>query len=172
MNKLLNILLVLIIIGYAAYYIYKLPKFDDGELAPDFKAELVDGTPFEMNDLRGSYILLDFWGSWCGPCRADNPNIVALYDQFHGRSFDNAKDFEVVGVAIERDKNRMLRAIKKDGLRWKYHIPQLDRFDSPIAQQYGVKEIPTKYLIDPDGYIIAVNPSREEVSDILSTHVQ
>lgn len=167
MNKILNILLVLLLIGYAAYYFYKKPKYVNGEVAPNFTAELVDGSAFEMNQLKGKYVLLDFWGSWCGPCRQDNPNLVSLYNQYHQQKFKDASGFEIVSVAIERNKDRMLKAIAKDGLIWSYHVPQLDRFDSEIAQQYGVKEIPTKYLINPDGYIMGVNQSKEEISKIL-----
>jgi len=172
MNKILNILLVLLVIGYAAYYFYKKPKYINGEIAPQFSAQMIDGTEFSLSDMKGKYVLLDFWGSWCGPCRAENPSIVNLYDQFNGKTFTDASGFEVVSVAIERDEKRMKKAIAKDGLKWKYHIPQLDRFKSPIVIQYGVNEIPTKYLINPDGYIMGVNQTAMEIERLLRERVK
>ncbi len=172
MNKILNILLVLLVIGYAVYYFYKQPKYINGEIAPPFTAQMIDGSEFSLSDLKGRYVLLDFWGSWCGPCRQENPNIVKLFDKFNGKTFTDASGFEVVSVAIEKDENRMKSAILNDNLKWKYHIPQLDRFNSPIVIQYGVKEIPTKYLINPDGYIMGVNQSPTEIERLLSERVK
>ena len=172
MNKILNILLVLLVIGYAVYYFYKQPKYINGEIAPPFTAQMIDGSEFSLSDLKGKYVLLDFWGSWCGPCRQENPNIVKMFDKFNGQTFTDASGFEVVSVAIEKDENRMKSAILNDNLKWKYHIPQLDRFNSPIVIQYGVKEIPTKYLINPDGYIMGVNQSPTEIERLLSERVK
>ena len=172
MDKILNILLVLLVIGYAAYYFYKKPKYINGEIAPQFTAQMIDGTSFSLSDLKGKYVLLDFWGSWCGPCRRENPSIVKLYDQFNGMQFTDASGFEVVSIAIERDENRMKKAIARDNLKWKYHIPQLDRFKSPIVQDYGVNEIPTKYLINPDGYIMGVNQAPSEIERLLRERVK
>ena len=172
MNKILNILLVLLVIAYAVYHFYKKPKYINGEMAPKFTAQLIDGSAFSLSDLKGKYVLLDFWGSWCGPCRQENPNIVKLYDQFNGKTFTDASGFEVVSVAIENDKKRMKKAIAKDSLRWNYHVPQMDRFKSPIVIQYGVNEIPTKYLINPDGYIMGVNQSPTEIERLLSERVK
>lgn len=167
MNRILNILLAILILGYVAYYFYKKPKFINGEQAPKIQAELIDGRSFSLDDLKGKYVLIDFWGSWCGPCRRDNPSIVALHDEFNQKTFDNAHGFEVVSIAIESNRDRMIKAIQKDGLKWDYHIIQLDRFDSPIAKKYGIKEIPTKYLLNPDGYIMGVNQSYDEIRSML-----
>ena len=172
MNKILNILLVLLVIGYAAYHFYKKPKYINGETAPQFSAQMIDGTEFSLSDMKGKYVLLDFWGSWCGPCRRENPSIVKLYDKFNGKTFTDASGFEVISVAIENNEARMKKAIAKDNLKWKYHIPQLDRFDSPIVIQYGVNEIPTKYLINPEGYIMGVNQSATEIERLLSERLK
>lgn len=172
MNKILNILLVILVIGYAAYYFYKQPKYINGEVAPPFTAQMLDGSNFSLSDMNGKYVLLDFWGSWCGPCRKENPAIVKLYDKFNGKEFTDAFGFEIVSVAIERDESRMKKAIDKDNLKWKYHIPQLDRFKSPIVIQYGVNEIPTKYLINPEGYIMGVNQTTTEIERLLSERVK
>ncbi|NNF34926.1 MAG: TlpA family protein disulfide reductase [Saprospiraceae bacterium] len=167
MNKLLNILLILIILGYAGYYFYKKPKYTNGEKAPQFSATLIDGSSFELKDLEGSYVLIDFWGSWCGPCRKENPELVNLYHEFKDASFKDAQGFEMVSIAVETNEKRWKSAIEKDLLTWKYHIAQLERFKSPIVSQYGVKEIPTKYLLNERGEIIGVNLSAYEIAEML-----
>ena len=90
MNKILNILLVLLVIGYVLYYFYKQPKYINGEMAPQFTAQLIDGAEFSLSEMKGKYVLLDFWGSWCGPCRRENPSIVKLYDRLNGKTFADA----------------------------------------------------------------------------------
>lgn len=168
MNKILNIVLVLALLGFLGYkFVWQAPKFSDGEEIPSFTAELIDGKSFELKELRGKYVLLDFWGSWCGPCRQDNPNIVKLHDEFNGKIFSDATGFEVVSVAIETKKERAMNAIKKDGLTWPYHIILLDRFKSAIAKEFGVREIPTKYLLSPSGEVISVNNSYENLQKFL-----
>ncbi len=165
----LNIVLVLLVVGFIANFIYRLPKFNDGESAPSFKAQLMDGSQFDLAELRGSYVLLDFWGSWCGPCRRENPKIVELQQAFANEKFVDADGFTVISIAIETNENSWKRAIEKDNLNWKHHIVQLDRFKSEIAMTYGVKEIPTKYLLDPEGNIISVNESAASISAFLES---
>ncbi len=169
MNKVLNILLGLGILGLIAWQLYKLPKFSKGEDLQDFTATLIDGSTYTNADLSGHYILLDFWGSWCGPCRKESPDLVALYKDYNQLAYKNASGFEIVSVAIETNERSWKNAIKKDNLSWPYHIVQLDRFNSPIAKQYGVREIPTKYLISPDGVILGVNQGFEEIRQYLDS---
>jgi len=166
-SKITNILLALAIIGFIGYKIYQMPKFSDGEIAPGFQAELIDGKSFNLSDLNGNYVLLDFWGSWCGPCRIESPDLVKLYNTFKGKSFSDAKSFDIVSVAIETNEKRWKQAISKDKLNWPYHIVQLDRFKGAIAKEYGVREIPTKYLLDTNGEILMVNPSFKELHSFL-----
>jgi len=166
----INILFGLAILAFIGYKVYKMPKFGDGEIAPGFQAELINGDAFSLSDLNGSYVLLDFWGSWCGPCRKENPDLVKLYETFHGKSFSDAKAFEIVSVAIETNEKRWKSAIAKDNLNWPHHIVQLDRFKGPIAKEYGVNEIPTKYLLDTKGEILMVNPSFDKLTSFLNEH--
>ena len=167
LSKVLNVILVLLVLGFVARYIYKMPKFDDGELAPSIESVLMDGEAFKLSDLKGQYVLIDFWGSWCGPCRRENPGLVKLHQDFNGKSFKDAKGFEILNIGIETKEARWKQAIKKDGLNWKYHILQAESFKSPIAKAYGIVEIPTKYFIGPDGNILLVNPAISEISDYL-----
>ena len=172
LDNVVNVLLVGAIIFMVGRYLYLQPRFDKGENIPDFTAVNIDGRSFSLSDLRGQYVLLDFWGSWCGPCRRQNPKLVALYDRFQGQSFPDAEGFEIVSVAIERSERSWKQAIEKDGLRWPFHV--VDRggeegaFGGEIAARFGVRSIPTTYLLNPEGMIIAVNPSQKKVERLLS----
>ncbi len=159
------------VIGYAAYYFYKMPKYNEGELAPDFTATIKTGETITLSSLEGNYILLDFWGSWCGPCRKENPKLVKLFSEFHKIDSTQSINLEIVSVAIEFNPQGWEKAIVSDGLVWKNHIYEKGRFQSPIAKMYGVKEIPTKYLIDPEGKIIFTNPSFDQLRKVLSDNL-
>lgn len=176
MNKLPTILkglLVLILIGVIYFAFIKSPSGKSGDLAPDFEATLVDGSQFKLSDLKGSYVLLDFWGSWCPPCRKDNPNLVNLYNEFKDTKFNNAKSFEMVTVALEKNAKRNKSAAEKDGFTWKYQIVQESRYvlTAPLALKYGISNVPSKFLIGPDGDIIGVNLPKNEIQDILRSHI-
>jgi thiol-disulfide isomerase/thioredoxin len=152
-------------------YLYLQPKFTNGKTAPAFSGQLLDGTEFELSDLQGQYVLLDFWGSWCGPCRKQNPNIVALYNTFKDQSFKDGKGLTVVNIGIEKDSSRWQRAIQKDKLYWPYHLmdesSSLKFFNGTIAGLYGIVEVPTSYLIDPRGQIIGVNMETGQIERLL-----
>ena len=171
-SHILNIFFGLAILGFIGYKIYQMPKFSDGEIAPAFQAVLIDGKAFALSDLEGNYVLLDFWGSWCGPCRIESPDLVKLHKDFNGESFSDADGFEIVSVAIETNEARWKNAIAKDKLNWRHHIVQLDRFKGPIVKEYGVREIPTKYLLDTKGEILMVNPSFKELTDFFNERLE
>lgn len=170
MKKVLSFIPVLLLLGLLFYkFVYQAPKFSDGEDIPNFEAQLLNGEQFELSDLKGSYVLLDFWGSWCGPCRVDNPNIVKLHQEFNDKKFSDAKGFEVVSVAIETNEKMCKRAILQDNLYWDHHIVLLDRFKSDIAKEFGVREIPTKYLLAPNGNILSVNEPYDKMRERLQS---
>jgi thiol-disulfide isomerase/thioredoxin len=171
LNKILNILLVVLVAGYVIHYFYKRPKYDSGTEAKEFEAKLQSGENFKLSDLRGNYVLLDFWGSWCGPCRKENRELVPLYQEMQSKAFKNAGGFEILSVGLESKKESWEKAILNDGLTWKYHIGEFERFSGPIAKLYGIKEIPSKYFINPEGFIVLVNPSIDEVKSYLLEHV-
>jgi thiol-disulfide isomerase/thioredoxin len=165
-------ILFLMIAGMVGKYIYQSPKFVNGENSPEFSATLLDGSPFKLSDLRGKYVILDFWGSWCGPCRRANEDLVKIYKQYHDAKFVNADGLEIISVGIEQNRANWLKAIAEDSLVWKYHTSTVQNFDSPIAKQYGVHEIPTSYLLNENGVIMGVNYDYPNLDRILSARLE
>ena len=125
-----------------------------GMLAPDFVLKDQKGKEIKLSDLRGKMVLVDFWASWCGPCRRENPNVVEAYKKYHKSKFKNAKGFEVYSVSLDRKAEAWKKAIIADHLDWKYHGWDSDNLAS---RKYGVRSIPSAFLIDGDGKIVATH---------------
>lgn len=130
-----------------------MPKSEprEGEEAPNISGLASDGSVLELKSLRGKYVLLDFWASWCGPCRMENPNVVKLYQYFKD------KGFTIYSVSLDNNKANWLGAIAKDGLEWPHHVSDLKGWQSEYAAQYKVRGIPMTFLLDKNGKIIAKN---------------
>ncbi len=121
-----------------------------GSEAPEIALSDTTGAVVSLSSLRGKYVLIDFWASWCGPCRSENPNVVRMYDKYKD------KGFAIYGVSLDKDKESWVRAIRNDRLTWT-HVSDLKYWQSEAAQKYGVQGIPATFLIDKAGKIIAVN---------------
>jgi thiol-disulfide isomerase/thioredoxin len=161
---------VLIFLGfYLGKHFYLKPKNITGDKASEIHGQLPNGNSFSLEELEGKYVLLDFWGSWCGPCRETHPQMVELYNRFQNQHFKDSSGFEIVSIAVEQNRESWASAIEADGLIWPYQLISLGDFDTPIIKSYHVKQIPTKFLINPKGIIIAVDPTLDEVAKTLET---
>ena len=127
-------------------------KADVGGLAPNFSAPSPEGEILALNDVLGKYTIIDFWASWCKPCRRENPNVVRVYKQYHN------KGLNIISVSLDKagQKDRWLKAIEDDQMDW-YHVSNLQGWNEPIAKMYSVRSIPATFLLDEEGNIIAKN---------------
>lgn len=127
-------------------------KADIGGIAPNFEAPSPNGENISLNQSLGKYTLIDFWASWCRPCRAENPNVVKVYEKYHD------KGFNIISVSLDKEgqKDRWIQAIKDDNMNW-FHVSNLQFWQDPIARQYNVRSIPSTFLLDEEGRIIDKN---------------
>lgn len=132
-----------------------------GSMAPELAFPNPEGDILKLSDLRGKYVLIDFWASWCGPCRRENPHVVSLYNKYKDKGFD------IYSVSLDRDKNGWLKAIEADKLTWPNHVSDLKYWSSEAAKIYGVNSIPATFLLDQEGRIIGKNLRGNELTNTL-----
>jgi len=135
-----------------------------GAVAPEISLPDIDGKIVKLSSFRGKYVLVDFWAKWCGPCRQENPNLVKAWGKYRN------KNFQVIGVSLDRNKADWVQAIEQDGLDW-VHVSDLQYFNSVAARDYNINSIPFSVLIDPKGIIVEKNLRGAELEQKLSKHL-
>lgn len=131
-------------------------KTDIGKKCPEITGKTPEGKELKLSSVKGKVTLIDFWASWCQPCRMENPNVVALYERFHG------KGFEIFAISLDKEKEAWVQAIAADKLTW-YHISDLKDWKSKYVEEFGVQAIPQTYLLDEKGVIIGKNLNAEQL---------
>ncbi len=145
--------------------IKRLEHVEIGQTAPDFTLPDTAGVQVSLQAFRGNYVLLDFWASWCPPCRKENPNVVKLFNEYKD------KNFTIIGISLDYNRANWLKGIADDSLTWT-HLSDLKYWDSEIPALYGVRGIPANILLDPNGVIIAKNVMGEDLANALKEHIK
>ena len=160
--------LLMLIISISAFSNCSAPT--QGAMAPDIEAKLIDGTDFKLSELKGNYVILDYWGSWCGPCRHESPKLVALYNKYKSKKFTDAENLLIVSIALEKSDNNWKAFAEKMGFNWKHQIVHISKFVrfSNLAQKYSVTDLPAKFLISPKGELLS-QKTLEEMDVLLAS---
>lgn len=158
MKKLFATLAIATSVIFSACAQYENTTIKVGQKAPELAFPNPEGKVLKLSEInKGRYVLIDFWASWCGPCRRSNPGLVRLYNEYSEKKFKGAKKgFTVLNVSLDQKKDAWMMAIKQDGLSWPNHMSDLGGWNSKTAAIYGVQFVPQSFLIGPDGKVIGM----------------
>ncbi|MAZ54455.1 MAG: alkyl hydroperoxide reductase [Flavobacteriales bacterium] len=140
-----------------------------GDKAPELAYNNPKEEILKLSSLRGKYVIIDFWASWCGPCRRENPNLVKTYNKFKNKRFLNGNGLEIYSVSLDNKYSSWVKAMTNDKMFWRYHVSDLKGWQSDGAVIYGVRSIPQTFIIDGNGFIIAKNLKGEDLNKFLNS---
>jgi thiol-disulfide isomerase/thioredoxin len=138
-----------------------------GDKAPEISQRNPNGERMKLSQLKGKITIIDFWASWCGPCRRENPNLVSTYNKFKNKKFKNGKGLDVFSVSLDKNMESWITAMAKDQLNWEFHVSDLKGWESSDAALYNVRSIPSTFIINGDGIIIAKNLKGDKLNQFL-----
>lgn len=142
-----------------------------GNKAPEIAEKNQNDSLVSLSSLKGKMVLIDFWASWCAPCRQENPNVVKAYSHYKDKNFKTGKGFTIYSVSLDEKKESWKKAIEKDNLSWPYHVSDLKGWNNEAALKYNITGIPYNFLINGEGIIVAINLRSESLSKTLDKYL-
>jgi thiol-disulfide isomerase/thioredoxin len=159
----------LILLFFLSNFDLDAQSLEIGDKAPELAYNNPKEEVLKLSSLKGKYVIIDFWASWCGPCRRENPNLVKAYNKFKNQKFENGNGLEVYSVSLDKKFSSWIKAMTDDKLFWEYHVSDLRGWQSDGAALYNVRSIPQTFLIDGEGTIIAKDLKGDELISFLNS---
>lgn len=160
------VLLTLFFLSSCSYF--NSSKLINGSPAPAFSLPDKNGQPLALSSFKGDLVLVEFWASWCKPCREENPKIVKLYNKYKDSAFQQANRLQVVSISLDTDKEKWLDAVRQDNLIWEHHLNDLQGWNGAAVDSYRVESIPSSFLVDQNGIIIGKNLKARDLDKLLA----